>query len=244
MSTCSATTRAPGSVGCWRRPDSSPTWGRRTPRTTGRRSTGPRPGAPTAASCRACRVAVEQLGIFYNKTLFDAKGFTEPKTLEELKTIMDAFKADKITPLAFGDQPQWPAGHQYSMTLSNIVGREGMDARLYGDKPWNDADVGEGDRHLLQAVRRCRLLPEGPERRHLRGRERAVLRRQGRDDPDGHMADVGDHGQDQGQVRGRVLPIPVDRRILDLAAVRPRVAACSSPRTRRSRPPPSSSSTG
>lgn len=84
---------------------------------------------------------VEQLGIFYNKTLFDAKGFTEPKTLEELKTIMDAFKADKITPLAFGDQPQWPAGHQYSMTLSNIVGREGMDARLYGDKPWNDADA-------------------------------------------------------------------------------------------------------
>jgi len=83
--------------------------------------------------------AVEEVGIFYNKTMFDAKGFKEPQTLDEFRTIMDAFKADEIVPLAFGDQPQWPAGHQYSMTLSNIVGREGMDARLYGDKKWNDA---------------------------------------------------------------------------------------------------------
>ncbi len=82
--------------------------------------------------------AVEQVGIFYNKTLFDAKGFSEPTTLEEFRAIMDAFKADGLTPLAFGNQPQWPAGHQYSMTLSNLVGREGMDARLYGDAKWND----------------------------------------------------------------------------------------------------------
>ena len=82
--------------------------------------------------------AVEEVGIFYNKTMFDAKAFEEPQTLEEFQTIMDAFKADGLTPLAFGNQPQWPAGHQYSMTLSNLVGREGMDSRLYGDAKWND----------------------------------------------------------------------------------------------------------
>ena len=82
---------------------------------------------------------VEELGIYYNKQMFADKGFSEPTTLEELTTIMDAFKADGVTPLAFGDQPQWPAGHQWSMTLSNLVGREGMDARLYGDAKWNDA---------------------------------------------------------------------------------------------------------
>jgi raffinose/stachyose/melibiose transport system substrate-binding protein len=81
---------------------------------------------------------VEEVGIFYNKTMFDEKGFAAPETLEELTTIMDAFKADDIVPLAFGNQPQWPAGHQYSMTLSNLVGREGLDARLYGETPWND----------------------------------------------------------------------------------------------------------
>jgi raffinose/stachyose/melibiose transport system substrate-binding protein len=83
---------------------------------------------------------VEEVGIFYNKTMFDEKGFSEPTTLEEFTQIMDAFKADGVTPLAFGNQPQWPAGHQYSMTLSNIVGRDGLDARLYGEAPWNDAD--------------------------------------------------------------------------------------------------------
>jgi raffinose/stachyose/melibiose transport system substrate-binding protein len=84
---------------------------------------------------------VEEVGIYYNKKMFDANGYAEPKTLDELKTIMDGLKAKGITPLAFGDQPKWPAGHQFSMTLSNIVGREGLDARFYGEKPWNDADT-------------------------------------------------------------------------------------------------------
>lgn len=85
--------------------------------------------------------AVDVLGMFYNKTLFDKHGFAEPKTLAELTTIMDALKAEGITPLAFGNQPQWPAGHLWSTVLSNMVGRDGLDARLYGDKPWNDASV-------------------------------------------------------------------------------------------------------
>ncbi|MEJ7754558.1 MAG: extracellular solute-binding protein, partial [Candidatus Limnocylindrales bacterium] len=46
-----------------------------------------------------------------------------------------------MVPLAFGNQPQWPAGHQFSMTLSNLVGREGLDAKLYGESPWNDEDT-------------------------------------------------------------------------------------------------------
>jgi raffinose/stachyose/melibiose transport system substrate-binding protein len=83
---------------------------------------------------------VEEVGIFYNKTLFDEKAFAEPETLDELRTISDAFKADGLVPIAFGNQPQWPAGHQYSMTLSNIVGREGLDARLYSETPWNTED--------------------------------------------------------------------------------------------------------
>jgi raffinose/stachyose/melibiose transport system substrate-binding protein len=81
---------------------------------------------------------VEEVGIYYNKTLFDEKGFEAPTTLEEFRTIADAFVAEDIVPLAFGDQDQWPAGHQYSMTLSNLVGRAGLDAKLCGDEPWND----------------------------------------------------------------------------------------------------------
>lgn len=85
--------------------------------------------------------AVEEVGIYYNKTLFDTQGLEEPATLEEMVEIMDAFKGQDMVPLAFGNQPQWPAGHQFSMTLSNLVGREGLDAKLYGESPWNDEDT-------------------------------------------------------------------------------------------------------
>ncbi len=105
---------------------------------------------------------VEEVGIFYNNTMFDAKGFEEPTTLEELRTIMDAFKADGVTPLAFGNQEQWPAGHQFSMTLSNIVGRERLDAKLYGDEPWNDADTVKAIDIYFKQFKDAEYFPRDP----------------------------------------------------------------------------------
>ena len=105
---------------------------------------------------------VEELGIYYNKKMFADKGFSEPTTLEELGTIMDAFKADGVTPLAFGDQPQWPAGHQWSMTLSNLVGREGMDARLYGDAKWNDAPSVKAIDIFFKQFKEAGYFPKDP----------------------------------------------------------------------------------
>ncbi|HEV7810352.1 MAG TPA: extracellular solute-binding protein [Candidatus Limnocylindrales bacterium] len=105
---------------------------------------------------------VEEVGIYYNKTMFDANGFTEPKTLDQLKTIMDGLKAKGITPLAFGDQPKWPAGHQFSMTLSNIVGREGLDARFYGEKPWNDAETVKAIDIYFKQFKDAGYFPKDP----------------------------------------------------------------------------------
>ena len=86
---------------------------------------------------------VEELGIFYNKALFDQKGFTEPKTLEELTRMADALKADGIIPLAFGNGGDdfWTSFHQFSMTASNILGREELDKRIYGEASWNTPEV-------------------------------------------------------------------------------------------------------
>jgi len=105
---------------------------------------------------------VEELGVFYNKTLFDAKGIAAPETLEQFTAAMDKIKADKVTPLAFGDQPQWPAGHQFSMTLSNLVGRAGMDARLYGDAKWNDADSVRAIDIFFKQFKDAGYLPKDP----------------------------------------------------------------------------------
>jgi raffinose/stachyose/melibiose transport system substrate-binding protein len=83
---------------------------------------------------------VEELGIYYNKQLFEEWGVEEPTTLEELEAIAEKAKENDIIPFAFGDKDQWPAGHQFSMTLSNLLGREGLDEILYGDGKWNSPE--------------------------------------------------------------------------------------------------------
>jgi raffinose/stachyose/melibiose transport system substrate-binding protein len=85
---------------------------------------------------------VEELGIYYNKDLFAELGFAEePRTLEDLTAIADAAKAKNVVPFAFGDQDQWPAGHQFSMVVSNLLGRDGLDDILFGDGAWNSPEV-------------------------------------------------------------------------------------------------------
>jgi raffinose/stachyose/melibiose transport system substrate-binding protein len=85
---------------------------------------------------------VEEVGIYYNKDLFEKLGFNdEPKTLDEFMAIAEKAKQNDLIPLAFGDQEQWPAGHQFSMLVSNLLGREGLDEILYGDGKWNSPKV-------------------------------------------------------------------------------------------------------
>jgi len=82
---------------------------------------------------------VEEIIIYYNRDLVPQ----EPKTVEELREIADELKARRIIPLAFGDQEQWPAGHMFSIRVSNTLGREGLDGIFYGDGRWDIPEVVE-----------------------------------------------------------------------------------------------------
>jgi len=82
---------------------------------------------------------VEEIIIYYNRDLVPQ----EPKTVEELREIADELKARRIIPLAFGDQEQWPAGHMFSIGVSNTLGREGLDGIFYGDGRWDIPEVVE-----------------------------------------------------------------------------------------------------
>jgi raffinose/stachyose/melibiose transport system substrate-binding protein len=84
--------------------------------------------------------SVEEIGVYYNATMFEEMGFEEPQTLEELQEIADTLKADGIIPFAVGDQEKWPAGHLFSIGISNLLGKEGLDEILYGDGRWDSPE--------------------------------------------------------------------------------------------------------
>jgi multiple sugar transport system substrate-binding protein len=47
--------------------------------------------------------------IFYRKSLWQAKGYKEPKTFDEWKTLCAQMKKDGLAPIAFADKDGWPA---------------------------------------------------------------------------------------------------------------------------------------
>ncbi len=48
-------------------------------------------------------------GFFYRKSIWAAKGYTEPTTFDELVTLAKKMQADGLTPIAFADKDGWPA---------------------------------------------------------------------------------------------------------------------------------------
>jgi raffinose/stachyose/melibiose transport system substrate-binding protein len=80
---------------------------------------------------------VEEIVVYYNKDLVPEV----PKTVEELRQIAAELKGRGIIPFAFGNQEQWPAGHMFSIGVSNVLGRDGLNDILYGDGRWDTAEV-------------------------------------------------------------------------------------------------------
>ncbi|NYE95593.1 multiple sugar transport system substrate-binding protein [Psychromicrobium silvestre] len=48
-------------------------------------------------------------GFFYRKSLWQAKGYAEPKTFDELKALCATMKKDGLIPIGFADKDGWPA---------------------------------------------------------------------------------------------------------------------------------------
>jgi len=83
---------------------------------------------------------LEFVGVFYNKRIFDEKGLTEPKTHDEFVSLADKLKTAGMTPISFGDQDKWPAGHTFSVFSGNSAGKEKLAKAISGEVPFNDED--------------------------------------------------------------------------------------------------------
>jgi raffinose/stachyose/melibiose transport system substrate-binding protein len=100
---------------------------------------------------------VEEIIVYYNKDLVPEM----PKTVDELRQIASELKAQSIIPFAFGNHEQWPAGHLFSIGVSNVLGREGLDDILYADGRWDTPEVEEAIHLFFRDFLESGFYPEG-----------------------------------------------------------------------------------
>jgi len=79
----------------------------------------------------------ETLGLFYNKTLFEKRGWQPPNTLDEMEKLADAMLQEGITPFAAGNA-NWRATNEWFVTLAfnAVAGPDNLNKALRGEIPW------------------------------------------------------------------------------------------------------------
>ena len=60
--------------------------------------------------------------VFYRKSLWAEKGYEEPTTYDDLKTLATKMQADGLTPFAFGESDGWPAMGTFDILNMRING--------------------------------------------------------------------------------------------------------------------------
>lgn len=85
--------------------------------------------------------AVQTLQVFYNKTLFDERGLSEPKTWDEFTSLLDRFEADGVTPLAATGMDTWmlPILHD-TVAATRYGGPRFQQALQQGESDFTDPD--------------------------------------------------------------------------------------------------------
>ena len=89
---------------------------------------------------------LEFYGAYYNKNLFEQLGLSIPQSYEELLNICKVAQDNGLVAISFADQGKWPAYHMFSIVANNVLGKEKMDALLFGDGRWDDPEVAEAIR--------------------------------------------------------------------------------------------------
>lgn len=84
--------------------------------------------------------AIEAIGVFYNKRIFDENGLSEPKTHDDFLALCETLKGKSITPIALGNLDKWPAMHTFSVFAGNVAGKEKLAQAISAELPWNDED--------------------------------------------------------------------------------------------------------
>jgi len=79
--------------------------------------------------------------VFYRPSVFQAKGYTVPKTFDEYKTLAAKMKTDGLVPIAFADKDGWPAMGTFDYINMRLNGYDFHISLMAGKESWEDAKV-------------------------------------------------------------------------------------------------------
>jgi multiple sugar transport system substrate-binding protein len=79
--------------------------------------------------------------VFYRKSVWQDRGYTPPKTLDEMVTLADKMKGDGLTPIAFADKDGWPAMGTFDILNMRINGYQFHIDLMAGKGSWESAEV-------------------------------------------------------------------------------------------------------
>jgi multiple sugar transport system substrate-binding protein len=79
--------------------------------------------------------------VFYRKSVWAAKGYTVPKTLDELVALSKQMQKDGLTPIAFADKDGWPAMGTFDILNMRINGYQYHIDLMAHKKAWDSAEV-------------------------------------------------------------------------------------------------------
>lgn len=84
---------------------------------------------------------LETMILYYNKTLFQQKGWQPPKTLDELSALADKIKAAGVIPFGHGNA-DWRPTNEWFVTeyLNHYAGPQKVYDALSGKAKWDDPD--------------------------------------------------------------------------------------------------------
>lgn len=79
--------------------------------------------------------------VFYRPSIFKAKGYEVPKTMDEFYTLSGQMKKDKLIPLAFADKDGWPAMGTFDQLNLRLNGYDFHISLMDGKEAWNGKKV-------------------------------------------------------------------------------------------------------
>jgi len=79
--------------------------------------------------------------VFYNKSVFAAKGYTIPTTWDDFVALAKKMKTDGLIPLAFADKDGWPALGTFDIINLRLNGYDYHIKLMKHQVPWTDPGV-------------------------------------------------------------------------------------------------------